>query len=164
VQYYIDTNGVPPGALLTSTRVRGLMLRNQGIRQLAQRGANTPAIATVDDLRTILDSYDLPMIETYDARFDSNGTPTRVIPDNVAMLVPPPVDPADWEAADLGGTFTGTAVESLEPEYGLEGDEPGIVVGQYKTPNPVAIWTNASAIAVPVVANPDLTVRLQVAA
>lgn len=52
----------------------------------------------------------------------------------------------------------GRTLESQEPEYGIEaGDQPGIVAGSYKEHDPVSTWVKATAIGMPVLANPDLS-------
>ena len=163
VQYYVDLNGEPPGALVTSTKVRGYMLRNAAIRALAGNLNGTPTILSVDALQSALTAHDLPPIYTYDASYEnSSGVATKVVPDTDVLLLPAPVAPDDWEGTTLGATFWGNTAESLESNYGLQGDEPGIVVGNYKVENPLGIWTNAAGISLPVLANPDLSMRARV--
>lgn len=165
VQYYVDLNGIAPGAIVTSTRVRGYLQRNAALRAMFAGVAGTPTILKVSDLNEVMNSFNLPPIETYDASYaNAAGTATKVIPDTDVLLLPAPVDPDDWEGTELGATFWGTTAESLEPEYELGGDEPGVAVGVYKDANPVALWTNAAAITLPVLANPDLSMRARVAA
>ena len=66
------------------------------------------------------------------------------------------------DGGDLGATLYGTTAESMEPGYNLAGDEPGVVAGAYKSADPVAVWTKAAAIGLPVLANPDLTFGVKV--
>jgi Phage major capsid protein E len=168
VQAYIDLNGEPPAVLLTSTRVRGLMQQSAAIRALAAIGGVTPTVVSPATLNTILDSFNLPQLVTYDVRYSvvSGGvsTATRVIPDKYGLLLPPEVAPDDWEGTQLGATFTGTTAESLDPSYGIEdGSEPGIVAGVYREEDPISLWTKAAEIALPVVANPALVWKLTLA-
>lgn len=163
VQYYVDLNGEAPGAIVTSTKVRGYMLRNAAIRSLAGNLNGTPTILSVDQLTSALVAHDLPPIYTYDASYENaSGVATKVVPDTDVLLLPAPVAPDDWEGTQLGATFWGNTAESLEPNYGLQGDEPGIVVGNYKVENPLGIWTNAVGISLPVLSNPDLSMRARV--
>jgi len=164
VQYYVDVNGEPPGALVTSTKVKGYLLRNAAIRQLAGTLTGTPTILSTPALQAALESHDLPMLYTYDAKYeDASGAGARFVADNLAMLLREQVSRDAGEGSQLGATFWGNTAESLEPEYGLGGDEPGIVVGNYKVPNPLGLWTNAAAISLPVLANPDMSMKLTVA-
>lgn len=156
IQTYIDANGEAPGRMLTSTRVLGLLQQNAEFRQLAATVTGAPALVSQAVVSQVLAAYGLPPIEIYDARVRVAGTATRVIPDNRIVLLPAGVD-------ELGATLWGTTAESLEPDFGLAGDGPGLVSGAYSTKDPVAMWTKAAAISLPVLANPDLTFAATVA-
>ncbi|MEU8371211.1 major capsid protein [Micromonospora tulbaghiae] len=154
---YINTNGEAPGAILTSTTVLGYLLRNAEIRALAATTAGTPTIVSQATVSAVFAAYGLPPIYIYDAQVRVNGSATRVIPADRVILLPEPGN------SQLGATLHGTTAESLEPEFGLAGDEPGIVAGAYSTKDPVAVWTKAATIGLPVLANPDLTLAADVA-
>lgn len=156
IQTYVDANGEPPARILTSRRVLDFLQRNAQFRTLAATVAGAPALVTPEMAAQVLGAYGLPPIEVYDARVRVNGTATRVIPDNRVVLLPADAD-------ELGATLWGTTAESLEPEFGLVDDGPGIVAGAYSTKDPVAVWTKAAAIALPVLANPGLTFSATVA-
>jgi hypothetical protein len=162
-QAYIDLNGEPPAVMLTSTRVRGLLLQNAAIRTLVGNLNGTPTLVSPDTLNQVLNSYDLPRLETYDARYSVNGTATRVIDDHFAILLPAPVDANAADGTDLGATFYGTTAESLDPSFGLAGQEAGLAVGVYRKEDPISLWTKAAAIALPVLATPNLAMRCIVA-
>lgn len=154
---YIATNGEAPGAILTSSTVLGYMLRNAEIRALAGTTLGTPSAVSRTALDSVLQSYGLPPVYIYDAQVRVNGVATRVIPADRLLYLPAPGSPDAGEATDLGATLLGTTAESLEPEYGLSGVEPGVVAGAYSTKDPVAVWTKAAAIGLPILANPDLS-------
>ncbi|MGI5153511.1 major capsid protein, partial [Plantactinospora sp. CA-294935] len=160
---YIATNGEAPGAILTSTTVLGYLLRNAEMRQLAATVAGTPSIVSQATVNAVFAAYGLPPIYIYDAQVRVGTTATRVIPADRVILLPAPGSPDNPEGTDLGATLLGTTAESLEPEYGLSGVEPGIVAGSYSTKDPVAVWTKAAAIGLPIMANPDLTLAADVA-
>lgn len=157
---YVATNGTEPGAILTSRRVLALMMRNAEMRNLVFPAANQPSLVTETAVAQGLAAYGLPPIFTYDAQVRVNGSATRVIPDDRLILLPAQ---GSADASDLGATLFGTTAESLEPEFGLTGDEPGVVAGSYSTKDPVAVWTKAAAIALPVLANANLTLAADVA-
>lgn len=158
VDAYEDENGVTPGAILTSNRVVALMLAQAKIRVRAGSVLGTPDEVTRDQLNAMLVSRELPPVYTYGVRYKaSNGTSTRIIADDKVLLLPAPVDPTDDTGTDLGATLYGTTAEALEPEYDLADAPEGIVAGSYKTQNPVALWTLASAVTVPVLANANLS-------
>lgn len=158
---YVATNGSEPGVALTSRRVLALLMRNAEIRNLVfPGGSQQPDIVSQDSVNTVLRAYGLPAIQTYDVQVRVGGSAARPIPDDRFLLLPAP---ASEDGNQLGKTLWGTTAESLEPDYGLEGDEPGIVAGAYSTKDPVALWTKAAGIALPVLANPDLTFCADVA-
>ncbi|WP_201788502.1 major capsid protein [Rathayibacter sp. VKM Ac-2630] len=134
------------------------ILRTAEVRAFAATSGVAPSIVSPLILNTILQAYGLPPIVVNEAQINVGGVATRVIPANNVILLPAP------GASQLGGTFWGTTAESLESEFGLAGDEPGIVAGSYSTKDPVAVWTKAAGIALPVLANPDLTFQAVVAA
>lgn len=155
---YVATTGVEPGAVVTSRKVLGYMLRNAEMRALVATTAGSPAVASQSSLEAVLAAHGLPPVTVYDARVSVAGTPTRVIAEDKLLLLPAPVDPYDAEGTDLGATVWGITAESLEPGYGIEpGAEPGIVAGAYHDQEPVAVWTKAAGIGLPVLANPDLS-------
>lgn len=164
VDTYVSANGEMPGVILTSTRVVRLMGAASKFKVLAASIAGTPGVVAPAAINQILAVYGLPPIETYDAKVSVGGSATRVIPDDRVLLLPAAGDPADGMSSELGATLYGTTAESLEPEYGIvDGDQPGIVAGAYNTKDPVAVWTKAAAIALPVLANPNLTFAADVA-
>ncbi|MFC6885296.1 MULTISPECIES: major capsid protein [Actinomadura] len=158
---YVATNGSEPGVMLTSRRVMALLMRNAEMRNLVfPGGSQQPDIVTQTSLAAVLDAFGLPPIEVYDAQVRVGATATRVIPDDRVLLLP---DPGSVDGDQLGRTLWGTTAESLEPDFAVSGDEPGIVAGSYSTKDPVAVWTKAAGIALPVLANPDLTFCADVA-
>lgn len=158
--YETNSGGQRPEVAQTSRRVLRLLTRNKEIIDAVKGSAAGATRVTLAELNALLESEGLPRVETYDAQVSVGGTATRVIAEDKFLYLP-----SRGEGNQLGGTFWGTTSESLEPEYGLSDEErAGIVVGVYKQPNPVAHFTNAAGIALPVLANPDLTLAADVAA
>lgn len=161
---YIETNdGEAPGAIVMSSTVMGYVQRNAEVRTLGASLAGTPAIVGVDTVNAVLASFALPPIYPYDVRVKINGTTTRVIAADKVLLLPAPVGADSPDSTDLGATLWGTTAESLEENYGLDGEEAGIVAGVYSTEDPVGLWTKAAAIGVPILANPNLSLCADVA-
>jgi hypothetical protein len=161
---YEDINGVRPGAIVTSNRVRGLVLANAGVRALAGTVLGTPADVTMNQLAGQLAARDLPPLYTYNVKYSVAGSATRVIADDKVLLLPAPVDPTDEAGTELGATLMGTTLEAREPGYGIaEGDMPGLVAGTYSTQDPIALWTKVAGIAFPVLANANLSFVADVA-
>ena len=148
---YEDANdGVSPGAIVLSRKILNVMLRDAGIRALVATAAGTPQIVSVDVLNSALSAHGLPPIYVYDRKVKG----TRVTSDKKVFLLPDAVDPNSGSNI-LGATFYGPTLEAGEPEYGIGASEqPGIVVGAYKTRDPIGLWVHSNAIALPVLVNP----------
>lgn len=166
VQTYIDTNGRPPARMLMARTVLAHLRQcDQVVRQvypLAPSGSSP--MVSVDQLNTVLDGLDLPRIELNDARVSVDGTPTRVMPANALVMVPDPGPTDAAQPTDLGGFLLGVTAESLEPEYASVDGRAGVVAATYKTRDPVRLWTHAAAVGMPVVREPNLTLKAQVIA
>lgn len=150
-KYADDNNGEMPGSIVASGKVLATLARSDEIRGLvATAVGGTPSIVSVDAINAALIAYGLPPITVYDRRV--NGT--RVTGDKKVFLLPAAVDPNSGQNS-LGATFYGETLEASEPEYGIAPvDQPGLVVGAWKTKDPIALWVHGNAIAVPVLVNP----------
>lgn len=158
VQTYIDANGVAPSFILTSTKVISTMLLNAAVRGMVNVGLGAPAIVTLETVQAILTSFGLPPLVPYDTSVRVDGTLTKVISEKHLILMPPASEP-------LGSTFFGTTAEAIElQEANAIGgaDAPGLVSTVHKLDDPVSIWTKVAGIALPTLANPDLTFASQV--
>ncbi|MGW6638456.1 major capsid protein [Streptomyces cyaneofuscatus] len=150
LEVYNDTNGGDPESVLISRAIWTALKRNTQLRGLSTTGATAPSILTDSLLAAILADHGIPPLVRYDAKVNVGGVSTRITPnDKLAFL------PAQGDA--LGQTLWGVPVEADDARYGLAGDEAGIAVGAYKTEDPQTVWTRATAIALPVVAAPDLS-------
>ncbi|WDM16743.1 major capsid protein [Streptomyces lavenduligriseus] len=148
---YNETNGDLPAFTLMSRKAYNFLRRNKQLRELAFRGqSSAPTVMRREDLNAVLGDFDIPPVVIYDAKVSVDGVATRVTPeDKIAFL------PAQGDA--LGKTLWGVPVEANDPRYGLQGDAAGVAVGAYKSEDPQTVWTRATAIALPVLGNPDLT-------
>jgi hypothetical protein len=153
VQTYIDSNGVSPAFVLTSTAVISNLMRSAKVRAFAAGVGGTPGLLTVDTVNAIMVAFGLPSFVPYDAVIRVAGTQTRPIAVNKVILMPPSNEP-------LGATLFGTTAEALELAEAqlIDQDQaPGMVAVPMKEMDPVATWTLATAVGFPVLANPDLT-------
>ena len=158
VQEYVDVNGERPGVMLTSEQVYSWMLLSNEIRQLSGSILGTPSIVSDSQLQAVLTAHRMPTIVTYDSRFDVDGTFTRPIPDNLAILLPS--DPSS-----LGYTAWGITAEALElagtSNPSLEFSQaPGLVGVVLRDGDPVRTWTKVTGVGMPVLTDPN---RLMVA-
>jgi hypothetical protein len=137
-----------------------LLMQNAQIRNMVFPGSNQPNPVTREGVSSVLAAYGLPPLYQVNEQIKVAGSAQKVIPDDRVLLLPAPSDSPENE---LGNTFWGTTAESLEPDYDLSGEEPGLVAGAYSTKDPVAVWTKAAAISLPVLANPNLSFAADVA-
>ena len=155
---YRDANGDSPGAIVMSTRVlRAMAALNQMRTQLAS-GSTRPA--TLADVQATVAANGLPPIYLYDRRVSVAGVATKVIPDDRVLLLPAPVDDVnDWQGTQLGATYWGRTLSSMEAGWDIpEADQPGLVTGVYRGEKPPMIAEVVSdAIGLPVLANANLS-------
>ncbi len=158
VQQYVQVNGERPRYLLTSEQVFSAMLLSEEMRQLAGSLLGTPSVISPQQLQATLEAHLLPTVVTYDSRYDVDGTPTRAIPDNLAILLPA-------DASTLGYTAWGITPEALELAGGSNpalnySNAPGLVGVVIKEGDPVRTWTKVVGVGMPILTDPN---RLMVA-
>jgi hypothetical protein len=154
---YLDTNGEAPGSIVMSTRaLRALAAGTQFQTQLLNGGARP---ATEQEVRDLVLAAGLPPIYLYDRRVSVNGTATKAVADDRVLMLPAPVAEDDWMGTQLGATFWGRTLSSLEAGWGIaEADQPGVVAGVYRNAKPpMGIEVLSDAIGEPVLANANLS-------
>jgi hypothetical protein len=157
---YVSVNGEAPGAMLTSTRVLGLLRRSAEFRTTNA----TLSIVTREAVQAVLADFGIPELVIYDRVVKVNGTQTRVIADDKVLFLPARVGVNDNGGTDLGETTWGRTLESMDDRYQIaDGEQPGIVVGAYRDDDPLGVWVKGTAISTPALANPDLSYVADVA-
>ena len=160
---YVATNGEAPGALATSTAVKRLMQRNKEVIDAVHGSTAGKTMVTDVELNQILGEFNLPGVVTVDGQTAVNGAATRYLNEDVLLLLPAAVEESNFDGTDLGATLWGTTAEAADGEFGIEDSElPGIVAGVYSSNDPKGYWTLASAIGLPVLANPNLSLAADV--
>ncbi|MEU7039844.1 major capsid protein [Streptomyces varsoviensis] len=159
-KYYNTLNGFLPGRMILSLDIMTYLQMNAQIRQAAFPGApanSLPPLLNEDQVTAVFRANRLPEPVVYDGQVSVAGKATRVTPANQLLLLPPPVN-------KVGETLWGVPVEANDPRYGLaaEGAGAGVAVGAYHSEDPQTLWTRATAIALPVIGNPDLTMNATV--
>ena len=157
VDTYTTKNGEGPGALVASTRVFRILKASPAFRTVLAGGGSRPA--TDAELAAILEDHGVPQM----IKFDRRTSAGRVIPDDRLLLLPAPVE-ANGGDSELGSTFWGQTLTSMDPDYSIEdADQPGIVAGVYKNEKPPMIAEVISdAIGLPVLANANLSMAAKV--
>lgn len=157
VDAYVAANGTEPGAILTSRKVVRYMAKNDQFKTALIGGASRPA--SLSDVNDTITAEGLPPIVTYNRQVSVDGSTTKVLADDKLLLLPAPVESNDYAGTELGATFWGRTLTSLDAEWNIGSDEqPGVVAGVYRNPKPpMGIEVISDAIALPVLANADLS-------
>lgn len=151
-EYMIDTYGIAPAEMLMSTKSFNYFLVNDSFKNMAAFGGTTPTRLTAPVVLEILAGLGLPTPVIYDTKVRIAGTPTRVIPEDLVVFLPPATEM-------LGQTMYGVTAEALKlasKGYIERSAMPGIVAVVLENDQPVQMTTSAHATAVPVLGNPEL--------
>ena len=149
---YSEKNGQEPGYIVVSTKIASALARYKGF--LPEKSLRSRA--SFDEINAVLAAEGLPSLIKYDRKVKVDGTVTRVLPQEQVIMLPS-------EVSEMGGTFWGTTLESLDSRYNIQPeDRPGIVAGAYKDDDPMGVWVKASAIALPALANANLAMTATV--
>lgn len=144
--------GGEPGMTVMNSSVYAEMIATTQVKNLASSNGVNPSIVSDATLSAILAAHGLPPIKVYNAKVRSGGSTVKVLADDKVVM---------YDRDGLGNTWSGITAEQLELDA-LSSLEPGIVAVSTTTFDPVAVWTKAAAIALPGLANPDLSVGLAV--
>lgn len=147
--------GYAVNAVLTSTKMISYTRKNTGIAN-AINGVNGARIVTKAQVDTLLDElYGIKTVRVNDASYgvptaDNKGrTAVRFFPENVFTLY----------IEGIGGKV-GSGLWGVTPEEERQGAftdvnfKQFITISQWETPDPVAEWTKASGVFIPVLPNP----------
>lgn len=154
VSVFEEANGgLAPATVIVSRKALAPVLRSAAVVATVDGQGSTSRRVSIEDLNASLAENGLPTFQVYNRRVNKGGTLTRVLDENLAILV----------AQDAGRTVWGPTAEANEPGYGIAPeDRPGIAVGAYKTNEPIATWVRANATALPILANGSRTMSLKV--
>lgn len=163
---YATENGQPPAVWLTDAVSLRYFMRNTQVRQQLYPN-NAAQRLNMDDVNALLEQNGLPRPIVHPGLIRRNGVAQPVVPAGSILMLPERTDanPGRPEAYELGGTFWGRTLEADRPEYGIEPAEAAglVVAAQQTTKTPIRLFTIGAAIGLPVVANPNLAMKAQVA-
>lgn len=150
--YATTNNGLRPGGMVITDTILGYMQLNDEFRSLLASLSGAPALITRQSVDQVLQAFGLPPITAViETQIQVAGSATRVIPADTMFMHPPAGFP-------LGQTPYGITAEALKLRSGgqIEVEQlsgPIAVVAEIDF-DPVATWTKAAAVAIPVLANP----------
>lgn len=162
VELMADSTGQTPGSLVMSTRVfRALAAGDEFQTQLLNGGSR---LASAQQVRDTVTAAELPPIYTYDRRVSVDGQRVRALRDDTILALPEAVESGDWAGTDLGATWWGRTLTSTDPAWNISaGEQPGIVAGVWRNDKPpMGVEVISDAIALPVMANAELSAAVKV--
>ncbi len=157
-QLYVDDNGVEPGQIVMSRQTLGYLYQNDSMQAAAGFAGTQPSRLNNEMVDAVLAANGLPPVTLYDTQARVDGAATRLIPADIVLFLPPAGEP-------LGHTAYGITAEALKlAGKGMieQSEMPGVIAAVLENDNPVQTFTLATAIAVPVVPNPDLVIAADV--
>ena len=143
--------GIEPNRLVVSSTVMAHLQQNTEVRGFAQAVANAPARVTVEAVQAAFAGLANVTVEVYETPFGMTDDP---IPTHKVVLL--------RDNIPLGSTAYGIPLEAQEPEYAALAPQAGVVAGAWKEKDPIAVWTHAVGISLPLLAVPDATLSCQV--
>lgn len=165
-----EENGALPANILTSPRVRTAFYRHPKVTAMAVgSNGNLNRMASEEEVNSLLSLYNLPGFTTNGGRVkvrkrDQTSEIRHLIPQDSIIMLGEPGDAAEADSSGLGSTFWGVTVEATKEKWGIEeGEWPGIVTAVFENEGvPAFMSVEGSAIATPVLINPNASLRAKV--
>lgn len=140
-------SGVRPTRMLTSRKIQNALRKNKSIRE-AVHGVNAAKIVTLEELNSLLNDLQLPILATYEAKYKVEGAKgyetKRYFPENVISM---------FNDGLLGESIWGLTAEEValigSGEMETASMVGNIFVGTYTKVDPVSEWTKAAATMIP---------------
>lgn len=156
IQEIVDAAGVPGGIAVTSRKIVRYMQKNKGIQGAINGSLGYGIFIDENQVRALMQrmfGFDLVIDEDYYATESvTNGvvtrTKTRFFADNIFTLVP-----------ENGiGLWGPTPEELAYAPYSDKNSKQFVTMAQWQTPDPVALWSKASGLVVPILPGKDNTI------
>lgn len=145
---------------LTSRRVLNAAMMTTEVKDFFTANGTTPAMITEANFQTLLQTYGIPPLQTYDTVVNLAGTDTRCLPDNEILWLPAP-DTRSFGEFTVGVTADALDM-ALEGGIDLQANGPGLTGRAWKDTDPPQTWTRVGGLAIPVIKNPKLIMRTTV--
>lgn len=178
VEQYEDVNGQRPAEILMTSKILAAIRRHPLVTSEAIGTTETTRrVATASELDNLIQLYDLPqfkMIGTAKVRRDVldpnsdnyGGTEDHyLLPQDSLIFNAGESNPGDPDGNIYGRTFWGATLSGDTEDFNLTGsglDVPGIVAAVIEEGWPSSMEIIADAIAMPVVFQPNLTMKVKV--
>ena len=149
LEEYEDENGEYPDRLVGSKRVRTAM--RKAIVAAGYFGTDKSTFVRNSDIDELLIDRDIPAFTTNDKVIGGQ----RVIAADKLILA---------KSVTAGQTAWGTPAEVADPKYSAfgPGEGSGVLVGSYDEQDPWITWIRSTAVALPLLTNPNATMAAKV--
>lgn len=166
---YEEENGFRPEQVMMSSEVRRIISTHPAVVLGATGNPDKPR-ASVAELQALFDQYDLPTIVNLPTNkvkvdnLDTGETEVKSLFEKDSLLFTPRAgDPMAPEASIFGRTMWGRTLSGDTEDFGLANEHlPGIVAAVIEDGWPSHLEVIADAIAMPVVFNPNYTLKAKV--
>lgn len=150
--------GGSPGAIVMDRNAFAAFSAGDQFQIQLVGGASRPM--SDEEIRSFAVAAGLPPIEVYNRRTPAGP----ILPSGTVLFLPAPGDPNSPEDTELGATIWGTPLSSMEDQYEIpDAERPGIIaIAERATSVPHVAQVTADAINLPVLANANLSGKLQV--
>lgn len=168
-EQYEEKNGFKPEVLLASAEVRRIIATHPTVVLNATRDTNAER-ASASELNTLFAEYELPQIQalpTSKVKVDNLETGETeyksLFEKDSILFLPNSGDPLDPQASIFGRTMWGRTLSGDTADFNLGGgDLPGVVAAVIEKGWPSSLEVIADAIAMPVVFNPNYSLKAKV--
>lgn len=166
-----DENGFRAATMLSGKAAKTAFYRHPKVTAMAIGALGNPArIATDGEVANLLSLYDLPSFTVNTGKVkvrndDGTNTIKYLIPQDSIILIGDNAGSAEIAgSSELGSTFWGVTIEATKSAWGIEESEwAGIVTAVFDNETVPAIMSvEGTAIATPVLLNPNYTLRAKV--
>lgn len=159
IQSMIDIakgEGQTPNTIVTTSKVMNAIRKNQGVQTAIYGNAGVGTFVSNQQIQSLLSAmFDINTVRVNDEQYryeKANGT--KVVDyymerDKFVLCV------ADSNGAIGSGLWGVTPEELAQGVYTEKSAQQFITITQWETPDPVAVWTKASGMFVPVLPNVD---------
>lgn len=156
VEHYTDVNGMTPGSIVMSRKAFNALKKVDEVRGYVST-VNPPSRASSTDVNSWLVDNDLPAVTVFDRKVQVGSTTRRLLSEDKVFFLPAA------GTSILGQTTFGIAAEAGDPAYSIAAaDQAGILTAAMREEDPYGFWVRSTAIALPVMTNPDASMVAKV--
>ena len=161
---YEEINGEKPGSWVVSRKVIRALQAHDSLKTALVGGGSRSA--TLAEVNNAVEGRGIAPLTVYTRKVKVGGKRVEVVPNGTALALPAPVATDDPMGTDLGATVWGRTLTSTDAEWAIaDQDQPGIVAGVWRNDKPpMGAEVIADAIGLPVLANANLSLAVQLVA